>query len=94
MTGVATRPAIRRLAGAKSEGLRKKGYRYSAVIEFPSGRTIRKQKPERNKKGAFMALRTVARVQTSPTAGGASYNPDGGRQTWQQQRQGEFAKPY
>lgn len=80
---ITLRPTIRRLRGAAGERLKKKGYRFVAVAEFPSGRAIIKQKPARTKKGAFAAVRTVAMVQTSPTAGGTSYSPTADRETWQ-----------
>jgi len=94
MTGPATRPAIRRLRGASGERLKKQGYRYVAVVEFPSGRVIRKQKPARTKKGAFDAVRTIAMVQTSPTAGAVNYDPEGAGQAWQDRKENPNVRPY
>ncbi len=77
------RPAIKKLRGPNAERLKKQGYRYVAAVEFPSGRTIRKQKPTRTKASAFSSTQPIRQVQTSPTAGGVAYNPLGSVQLWQ-----------
>ena len=77
------RPAIRKLRGPNAERLKKQGFRYVAAVEFPSGRTIRKQKPTRTKASAFSSTQPIRQVQTSPTAGGIAYDPAASAQLWQ-----------